>query len=84
MLTILASVLFVYGGTTIGSFGIFDTEIVDISGKGLFCSKPPTHPKNLLGTFGTFYYGEVIICGGYNGKSMAFSAECYKFTSETR
>ena len=76
------SALFSYGGRVAGGSSTSDAEIIDISGEKSFCSKPPNHPKNLEGMFGTFYHGEVIVCGGYEANS--FSDECYEYNGERR
>ena len=76
------SALLTYGGLVVGGSATSDVEIIDISGKQLLCSKPPNHPKNLRGIFGTFYHGEVMICGGYDQGTV--SDECYKYYGERR
>ena len=78
------SALFSYGGIVAGGSSTSDAEIIDISGEKSFCSKPPNHPKNLRGMFGTFYHGEVIVCGGYLEEAKLFSDECYKYNGERR
>ena len=83
---IIVSVLFNYGGIVAGGSSTSDAEIIDISGEQSFCSKPPNHPKHLEGIFGTFYYGEVIVCGGYMQvqEENVFSDECFKYHGERR
>ena len=82
LLTVTA--LFSYGGIVAGGSPTSDAEIIDISGKQLFCSKPPNHRKNLKGMSGTFYHGEAIVCGGYLEEAKIFSDECYKYNGERR
>ena len=76
------SALFTYGGIVAGGSSTSDAEIIDISGEKVFCSKPPNHPKNLWGMSGTFYHGEVIVCGGY--EANAYSDQCYKYNGKRR
>ena len=80
----LASALFVYGGRIAGGLNTFGAEVVDLSGKRSLCSKPPSHPKKLNGMFGTFHYGQVMICGGYLEEYNIYSDECYVYEGKTR
>ena len=75
--------LFIYGGITSSGSTTSDAEVVDISGKQILCLKPPNHPKNIRGAFGTLHYGEVFICGGYVQADRRLSDECYKYSDDS-
>ena len=72
--------LMVVGGWPMSVFA--DVEVINLSGDGKTCAKPPNAPINMGGT-GAYYDGYPIVCVGFDN-GFAPQTTCNKYSVQVR